>query len=160
MTLDAVEKNPSWRLEENPGLVEAAADRLYHKLTPLSVIYTIAPLMGLLGTILGMSDTFFEFAQMGQNREISQLSTGINQALITTMWGLMIAIPAYVFSSVLRHKVFAYEKDILPSRLAEILNACRQYAGSGQAGDPVGFDPGARKPAAPSSPDAASAKGA
>lgn len=66
----------------------------------MSIAY-IAPLIGLLGTVLGLVK---EFAQMeGQGiSTISELSGGVYEALITSAGGLMVAIPAYVFYSYLR----------------------------------------------------------
>ncbi len=124
-SMDAAEHGEPWEPDSNPAPLDHIVDKLYHSLSPLATIYTVAPLLGLLGTILGMIQTFVNF--VGQ-RDIDVLSQGISVALVTTMWGLIIAIPAYVFTSVLRAKVFAYEKDILPEDLGEIMRAVHPYA--------------------------------
>ena len=123
--LEAAEKGEPCHPEENPGPLDAAVDQMYHQITPLGVIYTIAPLIGLLGTILGMMNTFLAFQL---NQDIEVLSEGIMKALVTTMWGLMIAIPAYVFAAVLRNKIFDYEKNAIPAAVVEVMAVCAPFA--------------------------------
>ncbi len=85
--------------EEAETLVESAgaraAHRLSHGILALEVVAAISPLLGLLGTVLGMYDTFAKIATVGV-KEIGKLSGGISQALITTIAGLIVAIPAYI----------------------------------------------------------------
>lgn len=118
--------------EENPVPLDDELDRLYHSLTPLAVSYTIAPLVGLLGTILGLMSTFYQYAVV-RNQDIEVLSVGINEALVTTMWGLGIAIPVYVFTAMLRGIIFRYEKDVMPGAVAEIMKSCEAPARAGAA---------------------------
>lgn len=102
--------------EENDHLRPALSDeidRLWQETTGLATVYAIAPLMGLLGTVMGMIRTFREFTANPEH-SVESLSMGINQALVTTMWGLVIAIPAYVFVQIFRRRIFLYEKDLLP----------------------------------------------
>jgi biopolymer transport protein ExbB len=101
--------------------VEEEVARLYHQNSQLAVIYPVAPLMGLLGTIIGMMKAFYEFSVL-QEHSIEQLSQGINEALVTTMWGLFIAIPAFVFLSIFRHRLYRYEADLLPGMVREIVD--------------------------------------
>ena len=61
----------------------------------LETIAAIAPLLGLLGTVLGMIEVFDVVAQQGAG-QAQELSGGISQALITTATGLSIGIPALV----------------------------------------------------------------
>lgn len=63
---------------------------------PLEVIGSLAPLLGLLGTVLGMIDAFKQLAGGGSQVDPSVLSAGIWQALLTTAAGLIVAIPAVV----------------------------------------------------------------
>ncbi|MFP4282416.1 MAG: MotA/TolQ/ExbB proton channel family protein [Opitutales bacterium] len=66
------------------------------KITVLSSLVTLAPLMGLLGTVIGMLDTFRGLGSAsGQAAEL--VADGIRVALITTQTGLTIAIPGYIF---------------------------------------------------------------
>ncbi len=73
-------------------------------LSALAVCASVAPLLGLLGTVTGMITTFQALAQEGA-RDIAQLSGGISEALITTEAGLMVAIPALLFHAWARRRV-------------------------------------------------------
>jgi len=91
---------------------------LYQRHGYLAVIYGVAPLMGLLGTILGMIRTFYEFSV--ESGTIFDLSKGINEALVTTMWGLMIAVPSYLFLSLFRQRLYRYENDLIPAQVRDL----------------------------------------
>lgn len=83
-------------LEREKAVEDAGArevKRLASNLKPLVVIAMIAPLLGLLGTVLGMIEAFFEVAVRGGQGKPEQLAGGIGQALVTTAAGLSIAIP-------------------------------------------------------------------
>lgn len=118
-----LEMNPSPGEEDfeeiSAELIDEEASRLYHKNNQLAVIYTISPLLGLLGTILGMMKTFYIFS-MSEEHSISQLSLGINEALVTTMWGLFIAIPAFVVLYIFKQKLFYYEMTLLPQAVKKV----------------------------------------
>jgi biopolymer transport protein ExbB len=78
---------------EEAGLVEVP--RLEEKLNLLATIAQVAPLLGLLGTVLGFIKTFSYMQSQGLYAHLSDLSTGIWQALICTAAGLAVAIPAH-----------------------------------------------------------------
>lgn len=61
---------------------------------PLEVVGSLAPLLGLLGTVLGMIDVFSQLAAAGGNADPAMLSGGIWEALLTTAIGLIVAVPA------------------------------------------------------------------
>lgn len=88
--------------------IEEAAARVIHDLerylNALGTIAGIAPLLGLLGTVLGMIDIFGSFMGSGQTNAAS-LAGGISKALITTAAGLMVAIPALFFHRYLQRRV-------------------------------------------------------
>lgn len=63
---------------------------------PLEVIGSLAPLLGLLGTVMGMITAFQQLADAGSQVDPSVLSNGIWEALLTTAVGLVVAIPAVV----------------------------------------------------------------
>jgi len=71
----------------------ARLQRLRFGLRPLEVIGTLAPLLGLLGTVIGMIDAFRELEAAGSRVDPSVLSGGIWVALLTTAGGLSVAIP-------------------------------------------------------------------
>lgn len=63
----------------------------------LAVVATLSPLLGLLGTVLGMIDAFTAVAVAGDIGNMSQVAGGISKALVTTAAGLIIAVPALGF---------------------------------------------------------------
>lgn len=69
------------------------AARLYRKIEYLSVISAIAPMLGLMGTVWGMILAFGEFAQKA-NPQVAEFAPGISRALVTTLLGLSVAVPA------------------------------------------------------------------
>ncbi len=83
--------------------VEQSA-RLYRKIELLSVIGTIAPMLGLLGTVWGMILAFMEFEQKA-NPQVSELAPGIYKALVTTLQGLCVAIPALAAFAHFRNRI-------------------------------------------------------
>jgi biopolymer transport protein ExbB len=80
------------------------AARLYRKIDSLSVIGTVAPMLGLLGTVWGMMIAFSEFASKA-NVQVTELAPGISTALVTTLMGLAVAIPAYAAFAYFRNRV-------------------------------------------------------
>jgi biopolymer transport protein ExbB len=90
------------------ALEDAIADqaaRLYRKIEYLSVIGNIAPMMGLLGTVTGMIMAFREVAVSQGTAVAADLAEGIYSALVTTVAGLLIAIPALGAFAILRNRV-------------------------------------------------------
>lgn len=69
----------------------------------LNILVTVSPLMGLLGTVIGMLSTFEALAS-GSGKTIDLVAEGISQALITTQTGLVIAIPGYLLVSLIQKK--------------------------------------------------------
>ena len=88
--------------------IEEAAARVIHDLerylTALGTIAAVAPLLGLLGTVLGMIEIFSAFMGSGM-ANAPQLAGGIAKALITTAAGLMVGIPALFFHRYLQRRV-------------------------------------------------------
>lgn len=78
---------------------------LRHLLPALETIGTLSPLLGLLGTVLGMINAFQAMEAAGTQVDPSVLSGGIWQALITTALGLGVAIPALIAHSWMAQKV-------------------------------------------------------
>ncbi|MBL7134260.1 MAG: MotA/TolQ/ExbB proton channel family protein [Phycisphaerae bacterium] len=79
-------------------------DKLKRSLRPLSVIATVAPLLGLLGTVYGMISAFQSASAMGVGKA-DRLATGIYEALVTTAAGLTLAIPVLVVYQILCSRV-------------------------------------------------------
>ena len=80
------------------------AHELERFLSVLGTIAAISPLLGLLGTVVGMIDVFAAIMQQGTS-STGPLAGGIAQALITTATGLAVAIPALIFHRALVRKV-------------------------------------------------------
>ena len=78
---------------ENTGNIEVA--RLEKGLPMLATIAGGAPMIGFLGTVTGMIKAFFDMANAGNNIDISLLSSGIYEAMVTTVGGLLVGIIAY-----------------------------------------------------------------
>ena len=85
------------------ALAEQSA-RLFRKIEYLSVIGNIAPMVGLLGTVIGMIMAFQQVATPGMTNA-SQLAEGIYQALVTTVGGLIVAIPAIGAFAIFRNRI-------------------------------------------------------
>ena len=81
------------------------AARLFRRIEYLSVIGNIAPMVGLLGTVTGMLLAFKQVADTEGNAGAAQLADGIYQALVTTVVGLIIAIPALGAFALFRSRV-------------------------------------------------------
>jgi len=93
---------------ENAGNLEVA--KLEKGLSVMATISSGAPMIGFLGTVLGMVKAFWEMANAGNNIYITLLSSGIYEAMITTVGGLVVGIIA----------MFAY--NYLVSRVDDVTN--------------------------------------
>lgn len=90
------------------AMEDATADqsaRLFRKIEYLSVIGNIAPMLGLLGTVIGMILAFREVANTQGAARAADLAGGIYQALVTTVEGLIVAIPSLAAFAVFRNRV-------------------------------------------------------
>ena len=106
------------------ALEDAAAEqaaRLLRRVEYLSVLGTIAPMVGLLGTVLGMILAFQEVASSEGAARAAMLAEGIYQALVTTVGGLLVAIPAL--------GAFALFRNRVDGLIAEVAYAARHAVG-------------------------------
>lgn len=88
---------------ENVGNMEVS--QLEKGLNVLASVAGGAPMIGFLGTVIGMIKAFYDMAQAGNNIDISNLSGGIYTAMVTTVAGLIVGIIAYFAYNVLVSKV-------------------------------------------------------
>lgn len=79
--------------------------KLEHRLSYLALIGTISPMVGLFGTVDGMIRSFSVIARGGSTPKPSELAEGISTALVTTLVGLAIAIPAVAAYNILRNRM-------------------------------------------------------
>jgi biopolymer transport protein ExbB len=108
-------------LLDHLDLVKDSISRRVHELevgmNTIKVIATTAPLLGLLGTVIGIYEAFQVISSKGLN-DPGQFAEGISYALITTIVGLIVAIPHYIahnyLSSELDSLEISMEKHILP----------------------------------------------
>jgi biopolymer transport protein ExbB len=84
---------------------ENQTGRLYRKTEVLGVVGSIAPMLGLYGTVLGMIEAFNQIAATGGAARPDELAGGISKALVTTLMGLFVAIPAMIAFSFFRNKI-------------------------------------------------------
>lgn len=76
-----------------------------HRLSYLAMLANIATMVGLLGTVWGMVAAFMVIAQSDTSPKPSELATGVSQALVTTVWGLLQAIPAIVAHTIIKNRI-------------------------------------------------------
>lgn len=88
---------------ENVGKLEIS--KLEKNLAGLATISGAAPMLGFLGTVIGMVRAFYDMSMAGNNINIELLSKGIYQAMITTVGGLIVGITAYIFYNLLVARV-------------------------------------------------------
>ncbi len=88
--------------------------RLESRLNSLAVISQVTPLLGLLGTVIGMVSAFLAVEQSGSSASPAVLAGGIWEALLTTVFGLSVAIPAYLswhgLERVVNHRLESLEE--------------------------------------------------
>jgi len=121
------------------GMQEVGEDEnmaLEHRLSYLALIGTVAPMIGLMGTVYGMIDSFQKIATSKTAPPPSELADGISTALFTTLEGLAVAIPAMVFYSLLRNRIarFVLEVGMISEKLMvrfSTLGKQQKSAGSG-----------------------------
>ncbi len=82
------------------------------RLNYLSLIANVATLLGLLGTIAGLQISFSSLATVEGAQKAAQLANGISQAMNTTAFGLIVAVPCMVFFTVLSNKQKALVDDL------------------------------------------------
>lgn len=110
--------------------VEEAAHVVIHKLerymTTLGTIATVAPLLGLLGTVIGMVELFGAFTSTGH--DVAQFARGISVALYNTAGGIMVAVPATIFHRHFRGKIDAFivEMEQQAIKLVDVIHGERQ----------------------------------
>ena len=88
-------------------------DDVERKLIFLNTLVAAAPLMGLLGTVIGMFSTFSAIASEAGSETVDRVAAGISEALITTQTGLFIALPGIFLILIIRHQKSAIESALL-----------------------------------------------
>jgi len=119
--------------EELERVASFRLNQLKLLLRPLEVIANLAPLLGLLGTVIGMIDVFSAIMAQGTGNT-GVLAGGISKALITTAAGLTVAIPALFFHRFFVRRVeelvIAMEQEA--TKLVEVMQGNREVEGAEQ----------------------------
>jgi biopolymer transport protein ExbB len=110
---------------ENVGRLEIY--KLERGLATLAAAAGAAPMLGFLGTVLGMIRAFFDMSNAGSTIDIGILSSGIYVAMVTTAAGLLVGIPAYFFYNILVSKIETVV-FILETRSSEFMDLLNEPA--------------------------------
>jgi len=127
-TIDA--QPESWSAAQDLLLdaLQQRTESLLRRIEWLGLLGNICPMIGLFGTVLGMIKLFHGLAAVEGRPEMSRLADGLSVALVTTFWGLLIAIPALTAHSIFRNRIetCASEAYVQLERLASQLRAVLQ----------------------------------
>jgi biopolymer transport protein ExbB len=124
--------NRTLKREEIEAMMEREGDEqiqyLERFMGALMIIIGVEPMLGFLGTIVGLIEAFMTWEQLGTNITVSALAAGIYQAMITTAAGLIVAIPAYVLYHLImgRIKSHAQEMTYYGNELLDLLSQTRE----------------------------------
>lgn len=123
---------PSASLSDIRDVAEAEGSRqaglLTQRIAYLADVGTIAPMVGLLGTVIGMIKSFMEIAEGNfEGVKQMQLASGVSEALITTASGLVIGIVAVIFYSLFRGRVqrFIAELEAAATHLMAVMSSVK-----------------------------------
>ena len=114
--------------EIQEGVEETAIQQIHRfpqRLNYLSLFANIATLLGLLGTISGLQLSFSSLASVEATKKAAMLASGISQAMITTAFGLIVAVPCMVLYTFLSNKQTKLTKD-LDEATVKLLNYLRK----------------------------------
>jgi biopolymer transport protein ExbB len=149
LTLRGLARGRSTPAAVREEAIRLAADRLEmlrSHLRLLELVASLGPLLGLFGTVLGMIEAFQQLETAGQQVDPAVLSGGIWEALLTTAFGLGVAIPAVAILTGLERTVdrLAHDLDSLITRLfTDDLAAAGLAAARPAAADDAGLRPAA-----------------
>lgn len=116
-------------LGERAGeLASRALRQQQQRAYPLAVVATVAPIVGLLGTVVGMIEAFHVIAFTGGMGDASLLAGGISKALVNTAAGLSVALPALALHHFFRHRL-TVGGLALEEQLERVLDACVRDGG-------------------------------
>lgn len=108
--------NRTLKRDELEAMMEREGDEqvqyLERYLGALIIIIGVEPMLGFLGTIVGLIKAFMAWEQLGANITVSALASGIYQAMITTAGGLIVAIPYYVIYHLIVGKIKSHAQEM------------------------------------------------
>jgi biopolymer transport protein ExbB len=108
--------NRTLKRHEIEGMMEREGDEqvqhMERYLGALIIIIGVEPMLGFLGTIVGLIQAFMTWEQLGVNITVSALAAGIYQAMITTAGGLIVAIPYFVIYHLIVGKIKSHAQEM------------------------------------------------
>lgn len=112
------------------------ADILWNRISYLADVSNVAPMLGLLGTVLGMIKAFFTLPSGPDSINSRILSAGIGQAMATTMFGLIVAIVSLVFYSLVKGRATGTlaEAERVTHKIADHMKDAQVAMGAGGQG--------------------------
>ena len=93
-------------------IIEEETTSWLRRIEWLNIIGNVAPMIGLFGTVWGMINAFNGIVQAGGQPEPADLAGGISVALVTTWWGLIVAIPALAVYGFLRNRIDSLSAEV------------------------------------------------
>lgn len=102
------------------------------RIYPLAIISTVAPIVGLLGTVIGMIEAFNALAFGGSEVDPALLAGGISKALVNTAGGLCVALPALAAYHFFKYRITAFGLE-LEQEAGSLLRARMMHRGDGVA---------------------------
>jgi biopolymer transport protein ExbB len=128
---------------------EREAAKLYANVRPINLATAVSPLLGLLGTVQGMIQTFAQTAAgVGGTNKAEQLAGGIYVALVTTFAGLCVAIPGAILAHYFEGRIQALFREI-DELLLGILPQLERYEGKLRVGKPSADEPSGERTSTP-----------
>jgi biopolymer transport protein ExbB len=108
--------NQTLKREELESIMEREGDEqvqyLEQYLGALIIIIGVEPMLGFLGTIVGLIRAFMAWERLGSDITVSALAAGIYQAMITTAAGLIVAIPAFIFYHLIVNRIKSHAREM------------------------------------------------
>jgi biopolymer transport protein ExbB len=107
---------------ENEGQLEVA--RLEKRVSYVATVASLGPMIGFLGTVTGMITAFQDMAYAGNNIDIQLLSTGIYEAMVTTVGGLIVGIVCYFLHNLLVSRInkVVFELEVRANEFMDLLH--------------------------------------
>ena len=107
---------------ENEGQLEVA--RLEKRVSLVATVASLGPMIGFLGTVTGMITAFQDMAHAGNNIDISLLSTGSYEAMVTTVGGLIVGIICYFLNNLLVSRInkVVFELEVRANEFMDLLH--------------------------------------
>lgn len=107
---------------ENEGQLEVA--NLEKRVSLVATVASLGPMIGFLGTVVGMISAFQEMAYAGNNIDIQMLASGIYTAMVTTVGGLIVGIVCYFLNNLLVNRInnVVFELEVRANEFMDLLH--------------------------------------